>query len=105
MTEEKNQASKLQGERELAPAFESGSEQKSKPDVSKKLEKKEENRHCHIFLMQIMSYFDVYITFVIKVKFMLGSENTVCCKVTQEEKSIQLSVQKLQDVRTFYCSR
>lgn len=30
---------------------------------------------------------------------MLGSEDTVCCKVTQGEKSLQLSVQKLQGVR------
>lgn len=40
--------------------------------------------------MQIMSYFDIHITFTVKVKFMLGSEDTVCCRVTQEEKSICL---------------
>lgn len=46
-----------------------------------------------------MSYFDIYITFTVKVKFMLGSEDTVYYQVTQEEKSIQLCVQKLQGVK------
>lgn len=52
-----------------------------------------------------MPYFDIYITFIVKVKFMLGSEDTVCCKVTQEEKSMQQSVQKLQGVRIYCYSR
>lgn len=52
-----------------------------------------------------MSYFDIHITFTVTVRLMLGSEDTVCYKVTQEEKSIQLCVQKLQGIRIVCYSR
>lgn len=43
-----------------------------------------------------MYYFVIYIAYLAKVKFtVLDSQDAVCCKITQEKKCMQLSVQKL----------